>query len=62
MAEPEVDLENAATAPCSPCRGTGTLKSNLGGESHDVPCPWCEGSGVRPARGAAQSSSEQDGG
>ncbi len=30
---------------CSPCRGTGMLKSNQGGALHAVPCPWCGGSG-----------------
>jgi DnaJ-class molecular chaperone len=32
--------------PCPPCRGTGTVVSNLGGAAHDVTCPWCEGGGV----------------
>ena len=31
--------------PCPPCRGTGTVVSNLGGTAHDVTCPWCDGSG-----------------
>lgn len=30
---------------CSPCRGTGMLTSNKGGEPHAVPCPWCGGTG-----------------
>ncbi len=30
---------------CSPCRGTGMLKSNQGGALHAVTCPWCGGSG-----------------
>jgi hypothetical protein len=30
-----------------PCRGTGKVISNLGGESRQVPCPWCQGDGVR---------------
>jgi DnaJ-class molecular chaperone len=30
---------------CLACRGTGRVVSNLGGTPHDVPCPWCEGSG-----------------
>jgi hypothetical protein len=30
-----------------PCRGTGKLISNLGGEPSTVTCPWCQGSGTR---------------
>jgi DnaJ-class molecular chaperone len=30
---------------CTPCRGTGRVISNLGGESREITCPWCEGSG-----------------
>ena len=30
---------------CTACRGTGRVISTLGGERHEVPCPWCEGSG-----------------
>lgn len=29
------------------CRGTGTVISNLGGKPSTLPCPWCEGGGVR---------------
>jgi DnaJ-class molecular chaperone len=32
---------------CMPCRGTGQVVSNLGGESRKLPCPWCQGTGVR---------------
>ena len=32
---------------CMPCRGTGKLISNLGGEPSTVVCPWCGGEGVR---------------
>jgi DnaJ-class molecular chaperone len=32
---------------CMPCRGSGQVISNLGGESRKIPCPWCGGSGVR---------------
>jgi DnaJ-class molecular chaperone len=31
---------------CTPCRGTGTVISGLGGAMHQVTCPWCGGSGV----------------
>jgi DnaJ-class molecular chaperone len=30
---------------CHACRGTGRVISNKGGTSHEVECPWCEGSG-----------------
>lgn len=30
---------------CTPCRGTGTVISGLGGAPHEVTCPWCEGTG-----------------
>jgi DnaJ-class molecular chaperone len=35
---------------CPPCRGTGRVISNLGGEPHAVECPWCHGTGrlLRP--------------
>ncbi|HWI72978.1 MAG TPA: hypothetical protein VNT55_13575 [Baekduia sp.] len=32
--------------PCTVCRGTGTLISNLGGSPSEVACPWCEGTGT----------------
>jgi len=32
--------------PCSVCRGTGTLISNLGGTPSTVTCAWCEGTGT----------------
>jgi DnaJ-class molecular chaperone len=39
--------------PCAPCRATGTLTSNLGGTPHEVPCPWCDGTGtVEPGHDA----------
>jgi DnaJ-class molecular chaperone len=30
---------------CSPCRGTGTVISQLSGQVSRVKCPWCEGTG-----------------
>jgi DnaJ-class molecular chaperone len=30
---------------CTACRGTGRVVSNLGGERHEVTCPWCDGTG-----------------
>ena len=46
MAPPD-DPETPASVPCSACRGTGRVISNLGGTPHEVPCPWCEGGGRR---------------
>lgn len=37
--------ETPDRSECTPCRGTGKLSSNKGGAAHEVPCPWCEGSG-----------------
>jgi len=31
--------------PCSPCRGTGQVISNLGGSPSTPTCPWCDGTG-----------------
>jgi len=35
--------------PCLACRSTGQVISNLGGEAAQVACPWCAGTGARPA-------------
>lgn len=41
---------------CRPCRGTGRLISGLGGDPHEVTCPWCGGSGVfQPDRNAQET-------
>jgi DnaJ-class molecular chaperone len=40
MASPDPDPQR-----CIACRGTGRVLSTLGGEPHQVTCPWCEGSG-----------------
>ncbi|MGI8801203.1 MAG: hypothetical protein ACR2KV_03390 [Solirubrobacteraceae bacterium] len=51
--------EDTETTPgagdCQACRGTGQVISNLGGEPKLVPCPWCEGSGLRLAGHDAQT-------
>ena len=59
---PEIDDE---PVPCTVCRGTGTLISNLGGSPSDVECAWCEGTGVflpehdaQAAKRAAQGEGE----
>ena len=41
---------------CMPCRGTGRVISNLGGESQQVVCPWCQGSGTRQTGVDAQAT------
>jgi hypothetical protein len=30
---------------CTPCRGTGTVISGLGGTPKPVTCPWSDGTG-----------------
>jgi hypothetical protein len=37
------------------CRGTGRVISGLGGTQSTVECPWCAGSGLRPAEIDAQA-------
>ncbi len=51
------DLAEGTHEPreCMACRGTGRVISNLGGSPSTVPCPWCEGSGLRPAEIDAQA-------
>ena len=41
---------------CTPCRGTGTVISALGGTPKPVTCPWCEGGGRRIAGHDAQAA------
>jgi hypothetical protein len=47
---------------CMPCRGTGQVVSNLGGESRKIPCPWCQGTGVRTSGIDAQEAWVEGGG
>ena len=47
--------ESHGPRECMPCRGTGTLVSNLGGAPSAVTCPWCNGGGVRVAGIDAQA-------
>ena len=51
------DLGEATHEPreCMACRGTGRVISNLGGSPSTVACPWCDGSGLRPAEVDAQA-------
>ena len=56
-----------AAPPCSACRGTGRVISRLGGEEHEVECPWCDGGGRRipghdaQARGGVESAGNDAG-
>ena len=46
--------EQPESRACAPCRATGQVISNLGGEPSQVTCPWCEGGGVQLAGHDAQ--------
>ena len=52
------DLTQGTHEPreCMACRGTGRVISNLGGSPSTVQCPWCNGSGLRPAEIDAQAN------
>jgi DnaJ-class molecular chaperone len=43
---PQPPAEDAEARPCTACRGTGRVISNLGGSPSEVTCPWCEGTGT----------------
>jgi DnaJ-class molecular chaperone len=50
---------NGERRTCSPCRGTGRVLSNLGGEQQEITCPWCEGSGeFKPEHDAQEQAPE----
>jgi DnaJ-class molecular chaperone len=61
VAAPEEDNDEGAgeatgaPEPCSPCRGTGKVISQLGGKREELECPWCEGGGVRIPEHDAQA-------
>ena len=44
---------------CTPCRGTGSVISTLGGSPQPVTCPWCEGSGRFTPGRDAQANAER---
>jgi len=50
-----------AQRPCPPCRATGKVISNLGGEPSEVTCPWCEGTGILRPDHDAQAARRGDG-
>jgi len=45
----------AAPVPCTACRGTGEVISNLGGSPSTIECPWCDGTGTFIAGHDAQA-------
>jgi DnaJ-class molecular chaperone len=56
---PQAKQPEPDRSTCTPCRGSGHLISNLGGEPHEVVCPWCGGTGrFQPGRDAQQSPAE----
>jgi len=50
----ELDTATHEPRECMACRGSGRVISNLGGTPSTVECPWCGGSGMRPAEVDAQ--------
>ena len=51
--------EQVPETQCRPCRGTGSVISNLGGTPRTVTCPWCGGSGeFQPGRDAQVAGAE----
>lgn len=44
--------------PCTVCRATGVVLSNLGGSLSEQTCPWCEGSKVQLPEHDAQAFGE----
>jgi DnaJ-class molecular chaperone len=55
------DTPETAPPPCSACRGTGRVVSQLGGTPREVPCPWCDGGGRRLREHDAQAHWRTDG-
>jgi DnaJ-class molecular chaperone len=53
------DQPSRQPLPCAPCRGTGKVVSNLGGEPSTVTCPWCEGQRVLIPGHDAQAARRQ---
>jgi DnaJ-class molecular chaperone len=50
------DDQTPEPLPCSPCRGTGQVISNLGGSPSTLACPWCDGTGTFIAEHDAQAA------
>jgi DnaJ-class molecular chaperone len=58
---PQARTPDEDRTTCSPCRGTGRVTSNLGGNAHEVTCPWCGGSGKFTQGRDAQESPAESG-
>lgn len=58
MTPSEQDAEDRSI--CTACRGTGRVSSALGGEPHEVTCPWCDGTGRFEAGHDAQAAGGQE--
>ncbi len=58
MTPPDQDTEDRSK--CTPCRGTGKVTSSLGGEPHEVTCPWCDGTGRFQSGHDAQAAGGQE--
>jgi hypothetical protein len=57
----ELAVIDSSALTCRPCRGTGRLISMLGGDRHEVVCPWCHGTGVSiPGLNPQDSPAEAD--
>ena len=57
----EQSKNGSEASACRPCRATGRLISGLGGEPHEVICPWCQGTGERIAGLNPQESPAEGG-
>ena len=56
---PQAATPDESRTTCTPCRGTGKVVSSLGGNTHQVTCPWCDGTGrFTPGRDAQQAPAE----
>jgi DnaJ-class molecular chaperone len=54
--EEAIEVPEDEPVPCTVCRGTGSLISNLGGSPSTVECAWCEGTGTFLADHDAQAA------
>jgi len=54
------ETPTAEPSPCTACRATGKVISNLGGSPSTIDCPWCEGTGTFIAEHDAQGRFKTD--